>query len=443
MSARPTDWSPLAGSDPTPGDPDAVLALANRYRDTALEIERQARLLKTLSAADGWESEAGEVFAEEAGELAGKLAKVHGRYAKVNMQLRRWSPALRDAQCEADAALAQAKEAEARQQANDSSLLDGVDEPTPEQEAAERRRQAAYDGAGDALAAARRRLDQAVDSLDRTAGQVSSAIRDASDDDVKDSLWDKVKGIISDHAKILNIIAEVASYLALALTVVVIVMVTAPAWVFLAAVGLTLLALTLKTALAAAGKVSWLDALIEALSLFGLLKGAKLATKAAKAVAATRGAAARHAGSQAANTVLRGHRVSLRAAGWAMRTRVPLGPLRGVALSHIRTVRAAAETARAAAEAAVWRAPLVRPGLWQKFTHLDGRLAMHAGDATRLARTYATSPEVVAAAARATKAIRATRAVTIPPTIIDIADKAGAFEPIKPYFTREIRPLGW
>lgn len=42
MSARPVDWTPLAASDPVPGDPEAVAALARRYQQTADAIEQTA-----------------------------------------------------------------------------------------------------------------------------------------------------------------------------------------------------------------------------------------------------------------------------------------------------------------------------------------------------------------------------------------------------------------
>jgi hypothetical protein len=42
--ARPTDWSPLAGSDPVPGHPDDVAALGRRFQATAQVISLRALL---------------------------------------------------------------------------------------------------------------------------------------------------------------------------------------------------------------------------------------------------------------------------------------------------------------------------------------------------------------------------------------------------------------
>ena len=75
MSRRPVDWSPLAGSDPVPGDPDEVERAARSLADMAEEINRQTANLRKLASADGWDAEAGRTFAESAQELSGQLGK--------------------------------------------------------------------------------------------------------------------------------------------------------------------------------------------------------------------------------------------------------------------------------------------------------------------------------------------------------------------------------
>ena len=67
MSRRPTDWSPLAGSDPVPGDPDEVERAAKSLADMAEEITRQTANLTRLATAGGWDAEAGRTFADSAG----------------------------------------------------------------------------------------------------------------------------------------------------------------------------------------------------------------------------------------------------------------------------------------------------------------------------------------------------------------------------------------
>lgn len=434
MTYRPYDWSPLAGSDPVPGDPDEVERLANEYRDTALEIEQQSRVLRRLSTAGGWDSEAGEVFAAEAKELAGKLGKAHGRYAAVSMQLRRWAPALREAQREADRALADAKDAEARQRANSRSLLEGVDEPSPELEAAERRRRSAADDAADAIAAARRRLDHAVDSLDRTARSVANAIEEASDDDVKDGFWDKVKGFIKDHAKVIHAIAEVLSKIGTVLALVAIVFGGPLVWI---ALGLSALAFAGKLALAMAGEGSWLDAALEGAGLLLFGYGQVLARSANAARVAARQAASQVAGQRAAAQVVSKHRVSLGIATRVARSRFPLGPLRNVATGHVARIGARADDAYRGAARAVLDAPLRPAPILRRITHLDARMASYSDDVAGIVRQYRTRAVAVHAAEVRSAALRF-RLATGTDTAIDVAGLSGQIPGTQPHFSQAV-----
>jgi len=80
VSRRPTDWTPLAGSDPVPGDPDEVERAAKSLADMAEEITRQTANLRKLATAEGWDADAGRTFADWARELSGQLDQAHGRY---------------------------------------------------------------------------------------------------------------------------------------------------------------------------------------------------------------------------------------------------------------------------------------------------------------------------------------------------------------------------
>lgn len=449
MTWRPADWSPLASSDPAPGDPDDVAQIACDYRDTALEIERQARVLRSLSTAEGWESEAGKVFAREAGELAGKLAKTHGRYAAVSRELRNWAPSLREAQRETLAALNDAKDAESRRRANQAPAFSGlrnlVEDRTDEEEAADRRRQKAYDDASDDLAAAKRRCDRAVDAMDDDAERVARAIRDASDDDVKDGFWDKVKGFVSDHAGLIRKIAQIASAIATALAVLA--LFVALPFTLLLVVGLVALGGFL--ALALAGEGSWVDVGFALVNLATLGVGRLLTHSAKGALAAVRGAASNFAGAQATARVLSQHRTSLGIARFVARTRIPLGPLRTPAVRHIREIRAAADAAGVAAREAVLRAPLTRPwtltrgpALLQRFVQ-PSKLSRYQADAARVAREFSESPEVRTNLLKLQEIVRRTNRIEVGGIALDLADDAKVFDSIKPRFTREFRPMRW
>ena len=193
MSRRPTDWSPLAGSDPVPGDPDEVERAARSLADMAEEITRQTANLTRLATAEGWDAEAGRTFADSAGELSGQLGKAHGRYATAAGALRGYAPELRHAQSVADAALAEAKQAQVSVDANRPPDYPPAGSPTAAEVSAERQRQYAYEEGVDALNAARRKLTDATDHRDEHAGRAARTIRNNIDQDgLKGSWWDEI-----------------------------------------------------------------------------------------------------------------------------------------------------------------------------------------------------------------------------------------------------------
>ncbi|MGH3798618.1 MAG: WXG100 family type VII secretion target, partial [Pseudonocardiaceae bacterium] len=136
MSRRPTDWSPLAGDDPVPGNPDEIERVAKSLTDMAEEITRQAANLRRLSDAEGWDADAGRTFADSAGDLAGQLDQAQGRYATAGAALKDYAPELRHAQSVANAALADAQAAQGAITANQPPDHSPA-EPTPEQATAE------------------------------------------------------------------------------------------------------------------------------------------------------------------------------------------------------------------------------------------------------------------------------------------------------------------
>lgn len=58
MSSRPVDWSPLAGSDPVPGDPDRVEQLGSHYQRVASAISDAATKLRRIADHQDMHSEA-------------------------------------------------------------------------------------------------------------------------------------------------------------------------------------------------------------------------------------------------------------------------------------------------------------------------------------------------------------------------------------------------
>jgi hypothetical protein len=79
--SRPQDWSPLASSDPVPGDPAEVAALGYRLRNTANGISEETQFLRSLCTDEYWDSDAGTAFRARVESTAGKLHRAHARYA--------------------------------------------------------------------------------------------------------------------------------------------------------------------------------------------------------------------------------------------------------------------------------------------------------------------------------------------------------------------------
>ncbi|MGH3693492.1 MAG: RHS repeat-associated core domain-containing protein [Pseudonocardiaceae bacterium] len=290
MSRRPVDWSPLAGSDPVPGDPEEIERAAKSLADMAEEITRQAANLRKLATAEGWDADAGRTFADSAGDLAGQLKKAHGRYATAGGALKRYAPELRHAQSIADTALADAKQAQTTINATRPPAHPPAGQPTPEQASAERHRQYAHDEGISALHAAQRRLTEATHHRDEHAGRAARAISDSiNDDGLKDSWWDKFKNWVHEHADILKAIAKIAEIVATVLSTIALAIAWIPVLDFLSPVLLGLAALASGVALvcnlmlALAGEGSWLAVAVDLFAVVTFGFGAKAAMAAREA----------------------------------------------------------------------------------------------------------------------------------------------------------------
>jgi len=279
----------LAGSDPVPGDPDEIGRAARSLADMAEEITRQTANLGKLSSAEGWDADAGRTFADSARELSGQLGKAHGRYRAAAGALRGYAPELRHAQSVADAALAEAQQAQATVNAHRPPDRPPAGSPTPAQVTAERQRQHAYDDGVDALHAARRKLDDAVDHRDEHVGRATRAVRGAIEHDgLKDSRWDKFTNWVSEHADLLRAIAKIAELVATVLSTIALAISWIPVLNFLTPVLLGLaglasaVALVCTVMLALAGEGSWGEvagSLLGAIPVFGRVAKAGMAAR--------------------------------------------------------------------------------------------------------------------------------------------------------------------
>jgi uncharacterized protein YukE len=457
--SRPADWAPLAGSDPTPGDPVEVGVLANRYRDTADEISRQAGNLRKLASGsgEGWDSDAGRVFHDHATELAGKIEKAHHRYEAAAGALRGFVSPLELAQRQADLALVDAKAAAADMASHAAQPAPSVPAgtaptpPTPEQQSAEHRRQASYDDASGRLAAARRRMEDAHGDYDHAASTAGKAIRDVIDhDDVHDGFWDKVGSWIHEHAGIIKLVLKVVGYIVTVLAIAALIIalfipglnilvlgVALTTILEVASVVGTVALLVGHTALASTGDGSWLDVGLDlvALATFGV--GKALTAGAEGTASAARSVAAETAAGRASEASLSSTRLPRTLYGLA--DRVPI----------LRSLVSSADHLQAYEDAASGAAALARSNVLALAPETTAlQRVLFAGDAfpARLAQLRAVEsvvpgvPEVAAATSAITHAGVANAIMTDGGMVLDgsrhvAEDLFGLTDVIEPTFT--------
>lgn len=293
MSPRPTDWTPLRDSDPTPGDPAVIGSVTSDLAKVADEMRAQAAQLRRIAAGDGLSGQYVETIRSGAEDLAGRLERSVDRYTATVSALTEYATALTDGQTrsltERDAGQAAESRRRTAQAAADAvHVPDPIDTlfstgfPTttaagppapgssPEEIAAARAAKAGHQRTADAaaqdVADARAALDRIADEVDHAAQTAAARIRRASDDGVKDGWWDNVKDWIHEHEGVLSTVAKWAGYVGMALAVVALFV---PGLNVIAALGLAagVLALGSHTALALSGDGSWTDVGLDVVSL--------------------------------------------------------------------------------------------------------------------------------------------------------------------------------
>lgn len=272
---RPTDWTPLADRDPVPGDPEQVSAEARHLSTVAQEIQDQvARLWAIANSHSDLKGQYVEKLKSAASDVAGSLDKVVGRYQQVSSALTRWVPELEYAQAESLKALAEAQQAHSQQLSlGQPTTRDPSTPETDQQRQEDYRRQNSLNQADHDLAAARTRLNNAINHSNTNAQDRAADIRHAIDDGVADSWWDDVKGFVDRYAWLIKDICTVLEVIATLLAVVALFIPGLNVIVALA-IAATALALIGRTMLAAAGDGSWMDVALDVLALatFGAVK---------------------------------------------------------------------------------------------------------------------------------------------------------------------------
>lgn len=437
MSARPGPWHLLGrGTDPVPGEPVVVTRLARDASSTAQEISDLTTRLESLAALEGWSGQAAQSFAEEAEDLAGELGQAERRYAEVGTALTAWARSLETARDESAAALREAQDAAADAAATVGNTLAGVEEPTDAQRAAQRRRAAAHDAAQGRLAAARRRLDDAVCALDVAAARAASDVRGGASH-YRDRFWDDVKGAVRSVSGVIKAIVDVLNVVVLVIAAIALVaafVFTLPASLLVLAAWLTvaMLAGHLLLVLSDSGQASWLDVGLDLFSLatFGL--GRVLTPGLRSAVTSVRSAHAARVGQQATAAAATADAATVSARLASGVTRIPVRIPIATRLAENRLAAGAARAADAGrrAEAEVLRgAVTVQQGPLQVLrSGADAELAVLRAEAAAVAR-LPLDPDLaarLAAAVRPLVPLEVNAGVQVINSAADAADATGA-----------------
>jgi uncharacterized protein YukE len=277
VDRRPLGWSPLADSDPVPGDPDAVRGLAGRYAAAAEQAADQVRSLRLIAGsastddAIGWSGPAAQAFEARAAALPPDLAAVSQRFDRIGQALRDYAPALESAQRRAGRARAAAQSvptepASARPPAV-TVLPPLFDTPENEQ-----------------LVRARRELAAACEERDRAAVRCARALAQAGHDALRNpSRWHRMLGTVSSWAGNLSSALGVAALLL--------------CWVpglgetlGALSLGLALVKLGADLGLAATGDRGWPTLLGDTLAVLPVGKAARLGSAMSRETALARAA---------------------------------------------------------------------------------------------------------------------------------------------------------
>ena len=277
MSApRAGDWHLLGhDSDPVPASPAEVSGEGEHYTTVASTIADQITRLEALAANDAaLKGHYAEKLTESCDDLADHLGKIEGRFRSTGGALDDWSDDLVQAQIDTAQALRDAEEAKRAMDANaPDPVTPGAPEPTQAEKDATEAQSGRYSAAEGRLETARTDFSRAMSTLDGRAESVASTIQKASDDDMKDSRWDKFKDAVGNIADVLDSIADVLSWIGAALTIVALFI---PGLNLLVIAAILLAgALLIHGLLAVTGNGSWTDVLMDAIGLATLGMGTR------------------------------------------------------------------------------------------------------------------------------------------------------------------------
>lgn len=268
---RPADWTPLASSDPVPGDPEEIREEVRHMKKVAETLRNQAKMLRGIGDDDELRGKYVDKLREESGVLEKHLDEVASRYENVDGLLSSWAGELEDFQQEAGGILAQVKNDPDVNSKSSAGEEEGTDE--------------------DALEKYRTKLDRVTHSRDDRGKHFGDRIRDEISDVIEDSTWDDIKGWVHENADWIKVVIDVLGWVA---TIAGIVAMFIPGLnIAIALVVAGALIFGTRLLLVASGDATWMDVAFDAFGLLtmgvgragiAMLRGANKATKAASAL---------------------------------------------------------------------------------------------------------------------------------------------------------------
>ena len=314
MPARPGNWPLLGhGADPVAGDPDQLHDLISYYAKIAETISSEAAVLQRIGAGDTTElkGQSADAIRSRSRDVAKSLTQTSGRYDAVSRALSTYGPALDAARTESAKALQEAEAAEGAKGASNAMPDPGASRPadapplTDDENAQIHARASAVSEASDAAARARRRMDDALGSLNAAGQAAAGVIRAAWNDGLVDTRAYKLR---EGFLKFLKVLVKVLMWIGVALAVLAF-FVPGLAALAIAGAAVAVMSLAASTVLAAMGEGSWLDVIIGAVSVLLLGVGVLIAkvVQTAHVAALARGTAAGARGSFGGGSSMAAH----------------------------------------------------------------------------------------------------------------------------------------
>ena len=206
--ARPTDWNPLASSDPIPGDPGVVRQAAQNYADVAEAINTARDRLLAITFKG--KSHHIDKLRSDCEDLVVQIKQASSRCSGAAGALKTYAGALEGAQAKSLPILKEAQEAQGdrrrwkqeewEQYCRHQRTTNPVERSRAESDyRAAQSKRAAAEGR---IAQARERLKAVVKERDEAGNRAADALRETSrNSPLKDTFWEKVQIVISDIGK--------------------------------------------------------------------------------------------------------------------------------------------------------------------------------------------------------------------------------------------------